>query len=67
METMVSGTDLPETMNPDLISDLIADIRQAAGLYVQVGATKKRQEELSEEVRSFEEEIAAVAMPATNL
>ena len=53
--------DLPETMNPDLISDLIADIRQAAGLYVQVGATRKRQEELSEEVRSFEEEIAAVA------
>ncbi len=48
-------------MNPDLISDLIADIRQAAGLYVQVGATRKRQEELSEEVRSFEEEIAAVA------
>jgi len=53
--------DLPETMNPDLIPDLIADIRQAAGLYVQVGATKKRQEELSEEIRSFEEEIAAVA------
>ncbi|MGB4578418.1 MAG: hypothetical protein WBH94_01435, partial [Methanoculleus sp.] len=53
--------DLPETMNPDLISDLIADIRQAAGLYVQVGVTKKRQEDLSEEVRTFEEEIAAVA------
>ena len=53
--------DLPETMNPDLIPDLIADIRQAAGLYAQIGATKKREEGLSEEIRSFEDEIAAVA------
>ncbi|MBA7476166.1 hypothetical protein ES707_11545 [subsurface metagenome] len=52
--------DLPETMNPDLIPDLIADIRRAAGLYAQIKAMKKRDASLSGDIRSFEEEIIAV-------
>jgi len=52
---------LPETMNPDLIPGLIADIKQAAGLYAQIRAMKKREESLSVDIRSFEGEIDAVA------
>lgn len=52
---------LPETMNPDLIPGLIADIKQVAGLYAQIRAMKKKEESLSGDIRSFEEEIDVVA------
>ena len=53
--------DLPEAMSPDLMPEFIADIRRAAGLYTQIRAAEKKQEGLAGEIRSFEEEIAAVA------
>ena len=53
--------DLPEAMSPDLMPEFIADIRRAAGLYTQIRATEKKQGGLAGEIRSFEEEIAAVA------
>ncbi|MCK9278736.1 MAG: hypothetical protein M0P22_11675, partial [Methanoculleus sp.] len=53
--------DLPEMMNPDLIPDLIADIRRAAGLYAQIRARAKREATLSGDILSFEEGIAAAA------
>ncbi|MDI6867878.1 AAA family ATPase [Methanoculleus sp.] len=56
-----SERGLPGAMNPDLLPDLIAEIKQAAGLCAQIAAMKKREESLSAEIRLFEEEIAAVA------
>lgn len=51
---------LPETMNPDLIPDLIADIRRAADHYTQITAMKKREEDLSKDIRSYEGDIITV-------
>jgi uncharacterized protein YhaN len=51
---------LPETMNPDLIPDLIADIRRAADHYTQIAAMKKREEDLSKDIRSYEGDIITV-------
>ncbi len=53
--------NLPESMDPELIPDLIADIRQAAGLYMNIIAMDERREELSKDIQSFEDEIIAVA------
>jgi uncharacterized protein YhaN len=52
---------LPETTNPELIPDLIADIRRATDLCEKIRETKEKQKSLSEGILSFEDEIATIA------
>ena len=52
---------LPETMNPELIPDLIAGIGQTADLCAEIGEVQERQKSLSERILSFEDEIATIA------
>lgn len=51
---------LSETMNPDLVPDLIAMIRQAAGLAAGIEEMKEREAIQAAEVRGFEEEVHGV-------
>ncbi|NVO66441.1 AAA family ATPase [Methanofollis tationis] len=51
---------LPETMNPDLVPDLIALIRQAAALAAGIQEMREREAIQAAEVRGFEEEVQGV-------